>query len=90
MNSTTIDPQATSLARPTADPPILPSVKLATIPDVVDVGDTAGHTAEAAAILSQIPFPSNSPYREYREPIRGNSQTGTECPTAPLKGRCAA
>ena len=57
MNSTTIAPQAISFARPTADPPILPPVKLATIPDVVDVGDTAGE----AAVVALIPVPVELP-----------------------------
>ena len=87
MNSTTIDPQATSLARPTADPPILPSVKLATIPDVADVGDTA----EEAAVVALIPVPVDLPlWSGVAGDYKGKLTKGHELPDRPVEGplRC--
>ena len=77
MNSTTIAPQAISFARPTADPPILPPVKLATIPDVVDVGDTAG---EAAVCGPDSRSRRTSPYWEQWETNKGKlTAKATKC-----------
>ena len=82
MNSTTIDPQATSLARPTADPPILPSVKLATIPDVADVGDTAGE----AAVLALIPVSDSFPLWDAMGDYKAKLTKGHEPPARPIDG----
>ena len=86
MNSTTIDLQATSLARLTADSPILPSVKLAAIPDVVDVGDTAGE----AAVLALIPVPVSFPLWGAMGDHKGKLTAGHEPPSRPIEGplRC--
>ena len=86
MNSTTIAPQAISFARPTADPPILPPVKLATIPDVVDVGDTAGE----AAVVALIPVPVELPLLGAMGANKGKLTKGHEMPDRPIEGplRC--
>ena len=87
MNFTTIAPQAISLTRPTADPPILPSVKLAIIPDVVDVGDTAGEAAVLVLIpvLDELPLWSGVP-GDYKAKLT----KGHELPDRPVDGplRC--
>ena len=84
MNFTTIAPQAGSLARPTADPPILPSVKLATIPDV---GDIAAETA----VVALIPVPVDLPlWSGVVGDYKGKLTRGHELPSRPIEGplRC--
>ena len=79
MNFTTIDPQAASLARPTADPPILPSVELATIPDVADV-------AAEAAVLALIPAPVGLPLWGALGDHKERSTERHELPSRPIEG----